>query len=77
MTALQIRDLPPEVHRTLKARAAKAGQSLSEYAGQVLRASAQTPTISELTARIRTRGTAGTVSADEVAELIRRERTNR
>lgn len=77
MTAVQIRDLPEDVHRTLKARAAASGQSLSEYAGQILRAAAESPTIAELTARVRARGSGGTASADEVAELIRRERASR
>lgn len=44
MPALQIRNLPEGVHRKLKARAAQRGQSLSEYAGQILRAEAETPT---------------------------------
>jgi plasmid stability protein len=77
MTALQIRNLPDNVHRTLKARAAMQGQSLSEYATQVLRAAAETPSITELTERIRSRGRAGTATADDVAELIRSERDRR
>ena len=31
MAQLQIRDVPPDLHRKLRARAANVGQSLSEY----------------------------------------------
>ena len=75
--ALQIRNLPDDVHRTLKARAAAAGQSLSEYTATILRAAAQTPTIEELTARIAARGQLGTATTDEVAALIRADRERR
>ena len=52
MASLQIREVPEDVHRILKSRAAAAGQSLSEYALAELRKSAERPTIAELTARI-------------------------
>ena len=53
---LQIRDLPDEVHRTLKARAAAAGLSLSEYTRQLLTLVASRPTPAELADRIDARG---------------------
>ena len=53
---LQIRDLPDDVHRTLKARAAAAGTSLSEYARQLLARAAARPTLAEMAARIEVRG---------------------
>jgi len=31
MTMIQIRNVPPELHRKLKVRAAEAGMSLSDY----------------------------------------------
>lgn len=74
MTALQIRNLPDDVHRKLKARAAERGQSLTEYVTAVLRKDAETPTIAELTARIKARGQAGTVNTEDVVALIRRDR---
>lgn len=54
---LQIRDLPEEVHRTLKARAAASGTSLTEYVRSLLARSVARPTPEELAERIRTRGT--------------------
>jgi plasmid stability protein len=55
MKLLQIRNVPDEVHRTLKARAAQAGMSLSEYALAELRRAAERPTRDEILARISTR----------------------
>ena len=54
---LQIRDVPEEVHRKLKARAAASGTSLTEYVRSILARSAARPTPEELTERIENRGT--------------------
>ena len=48
MTSLQIRNVPDELHRQLKARAAIEGRSLSEYALSELRRAMQRPTRREL-----------------------------
>lgn len=56
MATLQIRDVPDDVHRALRSRAAAAGLSLSDYARGVLGRAAQRPTPAELTARIAARG---------------------
>lgn len=53
---LQVRDVPEDVHRKLKARAAASGVSLSEYVRQLLVRNASRPTVEELTERIRARG---------------------
>jgi plasmid stability protein len=53
---VQIRDVPDEVHHTLKARAAASGVSFSEYLRSVLARSASRPTPAELSARIAARG---------------------
>jgi antitoxin FitA len=53
---VQVRDVPPEVHRKLKSRAALAGVSLSEYLRALLTRAAERPTPDELSARIRSRG---------------------
>jgi antitoxin FitA len=52
---VQIRDVPEETHRILKARAALAGVSLSEYLRVMLSRAAARPTPEELTARIAAR----------------------
>lgn len=71
---LQIRDVPEEVHRTLKARAAASGTSLSEYVRELLARAATRPTPEELAARIRARGT---VRLNEPSERSVRRLRNR
>jgi antitoxin FitA len=77
MPALQIRHVPDDVHQILKARAAQRGQSLAEYAMEVLLRSAQQPTFEELAARIDARGQAGTAEVDDVVQLVRADRDAR
>ncbi len=55
-TLVQIREVPDDVHSTLKARAAASGVSFSEYLRSVLARSASRPTPAELSARIAARG---------------------
>lgn len=52
MKTLQIRNVPDDVHRRLKARAAMDGRSLSEYALAELRRSLERPTRRELLERM-------------------------
>ena len=49
---IQVRNVPDDVHRTLKARAAVAGMSLSDYVKQDLVAAAARPTLEEIDARV-------------------------
>lgn len=76
MSTLQIRDVPDEIKRVLKTRAARAGQSLSEYALAELRKSAMTPTLEELSERIRARG-GPTVGLTPAADMLRVDRESR
>lgn len=72
MPSVQIRNVPEEAHRRLKARAAMRGQSLSEYALMELLISLDRPTIEELAARVRARGPSGvTESAADAVRAIR------
>jgi antitoxin FitA len=64
---VQIRDVPEEVHHTLKARAAMSGVSLSEYVRSVLARSASRPTPVELSARIEARGAVDLAEPSEIA----------
>lgn len=69
---IQIRDVPDDVHKKLKSRAASAGQSLTEYLREMLVQSADRPTPEELWERIEARGP---VELDEPSEVtIRRMR---
>ena len=49
---VQIRNVPDEIHRTLKARAALAAMSLSDYLLEEIRRFAQRPTREELIRRL-------------------------
>ena len=44
---IQVRDVPEQVHRTLKARAAREGMSLSEFIKRELERSVERPTMRE------------------------------
>jgi uncharacterized protein (DUF1778 family) len=64
MGLIQIRHVPDDVHRALKARAAAEGRSLSDYVLEEITRMARTPTPAELDERIRSRGRAGVTTAD-------------
>lgn len=49
---IQIRNVPDEVHRELKMRAAGAGRTLSDYLLEEISQAASKPTLAELTARL-------------------------
>lgn len=51
-TMVQIRNIPEAIHRALKARAALAGQSLSDFVRAELVAMARLPSEAELRARL-------------------------
>ena len=75
MASLQIRNVPDDLHRRIKARAALEGQSLSEYALTELRRAMQRPTRRELADRVAAfeRITVSESSAD----AVRSERDSR
>jgi len=55
MKMIQIRNVPDDLHRLLKSRAALAGMSLSDYLLESLRRVAERPTLRELAERISSR----------------------
>jgi plasmid stability protein len=72
---VQIRDIPDKVHRILKARAAQAGMSLSEYLMRELKQSASIPTEEELWERVK--NLPPVVSSESSGEMIRAGREER
>lgn len=70
---VQIRNVPNELHRRLKTRAALAGMSLSEYLLLEIRRIAERPTVEELRARLRNRS-AETLSVSPT-NAVRAERS--
>ena len=72
---IQIRNVPVALHRRLKARAAMAGMSLSDYLLGEIRETAERPTLEELRARLASHS-AASVSI-EPADAVRAERDGR
>lgn len=72
---IQIRNVPEELHRTLKSRAAMSGMSLSDYLLAELRRVAERPTRTELLARLKSRESVEAQSS--IPDLVAKERTQR
>jgi antitoxin FitA len=66
---IQIRNVPDDVHRTLKVRAAEEGISLSDYIKRDLEEFAKQMTIEETFARARARGPSGITTEEIVADI--------
>ena len=66
---IQIRNVPDDVHRVLRTRAAAAGLSLSDYALQELERVAERPPVADVLARARSR--AGGANAEAVVTAVR------
>jgi plasmid stability protein len=71
---IQLRNVPDSLHRKLKARAALAGMSLSDYLIREIETSAERPTLEELRERIDSREP---VDVEPVPALAVREERDR
>ena len=71
---IQIRNVPDEIHTKLKIRAAREGLSLSDLLLREATRVANTPTIDQITERIRRRGPGPDVSAEQLVQIIREDR---
>lgn len=69
---IQIRNVPENLHRTLKARAAMAGMSLSDYLLAEIRQVFERPTLEDLRKRLSLR--VRIMPRPAPAQAIRRER---
>ena len=74
---VQIRHVPEDVHRVLRARAAAHGQSLSDFLRVELTRIAARPTLDELAARIESRGIDVTPTTGVVVEVVQQARAER
>lgn len=72
---IQLRNVPDDLHRKLKARASQAGMSLSDYLIEEVRRSAERPTREELLERVRQQGPVEVTESP--TELLRLERESR
>lgn len=74
-TMVQIRNVPSELHRRLKARAATEGMSMSDYVLREIRKSLDRPTRQEVLERLQ--GQPARKLRSSAAEVIRSERESR
>lgn len=70
--AIQIRDVPDDVHAAVRARAAASGMSMSEYLRNELLRLVARPTVAEVIARAQTRH--GGASREAIVRVIREAR---
>ena len=76
MGHIQIRNVPPDLHRKLKVRAAEAGMSLSDYLLEtVIRPLAARPSMAEMAERLRQ--LSETDPSETSGDAIRAERARR
>lgn len=71
--AIQIRDVPDDVHGVLRLRAAKAGMSMSEYLRSELIQLTSKPTLDEWLDRVAAQPSTG-ISTEEIVDIIREMR---
>jgi antitoxin FitA len=74
--SVQIKNVPQDVHRVLRRRAADAGQSLQEYLRARIVEEARRPTLEETLARVEQRS-GGEVSLSEAVKAVRADRDKR
>ncbi len=72
---IQVRNVPDDVHREAKARAARAGLSLSDFLLRELEQALSVPPVEEVLARIAARERLE--PSESAAELVRAERERR
>jgi antitoxin FitA len=73
---IQIRNVPDDLHRELKMRAAAAGMSMSDYIKRELSRKSRKSTIQEMAARrrARNRGKSSTLTTQDIVDIIRESR---
>lgn len=72
---IQIRNVPDALHRRLKARAALAGQSLSDYLLNEIAHFGELPTVEEMRQRLASR--TAVLAPQAIAAAVRAERDER
>jgi plasmid stability protein len=70
---IQIRNVPDDLHRELKMRAAAAGMTMSDYIKKELSWASEKDSWEEIYARAKARGSLG-LSTQEIVDLIREGR---
>ena len=71
---IQIRNVPDDLHRELKMRAAAAGMSMSDYIKRELSRKRRRSTIKEIRARSKGRSAGSTLTTQKIVDIIREAR---
>jgi len=74
---IQIRDVPDDVHATLRARAAEAGESLSDYVRHEMERLARRPAIADVLLRADRRSRPAELDAESILDAVREAREGR
>jgi len=73
MPNIQVKDVPDDVHRILRSRAAAAGQSLQEYLLARITREARRPTLDEVIQRMGQRS-GGSLTPSQAVALLHEDR---
>ncbi len=76
MPSIQVKNVPDDIHATLRTRAAAAGQSLQDYLLSLLTEEAATPTLKEVLERAGQRA-GGRAGFDEAVAAVGSDRDDR
>jgi len=71
---IQIRNVPDDLHRELKMRAAAAGMNMSDYIKRELSRKRTKSTIKEVVARSKGRSEGSTLTTQKIVDIIRESR---
>ena len=77
MSAIQIKNVPPDLHERLRERARREGRNLSEYALSVLERDLALPTTREWLERLKQDEPVEGISSEEIVSLIHEGRHER
>lgn len=77
MGAIQVKNVPSELHERLRARASSEGRNLSDYVLDVLRRDLTVPTMREWLDRLKQDDPVTGISSEEIIEMIHEGRAER
>ncbi len=77
MGAIQIKNVPPDLHERLRERARREGRNLSEYALAVLERDLATPTTREWLERLKQDEPVRGITSEDIVSLIHQGRAER
>jgi plasmid stability protein len=73
MGAIQIKNVPEELHDVIRSRAAQEGKTVSDYVLGLVKRDLETPTIAEWLARLKTREPVEPFDSVELLHQVREE----